>query len=200
MWMLYTKINAYHNLRHSCFISPSVIPSFKSDIIPYSTSLESIDLSFLENKIYTFHIQFYSVLPALVWFILRPCQHDNGYIDGRSQIKVHTDERTQVHSAQPSLAVTHPGTNRTRRYLTSVIESPSKHWSPPRALVYVVVLFHTSVNCMLNGWEEVVDIRSNVFGMHTTQCHKVVHTFPSSCALHMISFILWSKNVVNVKC
>jgi len=36
---------------------------------------------------------------GLVWFILRPCQHDNGYIDGRSQIKVHTDERTQVHSA-----------------------------------------------------------------------------------------------------
>jgi len=68
----------------------------------------------------------------LVWFILRPCQHDNGYIDGRSQIKVHTDERTQVHSTQPSLAVTHPGTNRARRYLTSVIESPSKHWSPPR--------------------------------------------------------------------
>jgi len=33
------------------------------------------------------------------WFILRQCQHDNGYIDGRSQIKVHTDERTQVHSA-----------------------------------------------------------------------------------------------------
>jgi len=31
----------------------------------------------------------------LVWFILRPCQHDNGYIDGRSQIKVHTDERTR---------------------------------------------------------------------------------------------------------
>jgi len=30
---------------------------------------------------------------GLVWFILRPCQHDNGYIDGRSQIKVHTDER-----------------------------------------------------------------------------------------------------------
>jgi len=34
------------------------------------------------------------------WLIdLRPCQHDNGYMDGRSQIKVHTDERTQVHSA-----------------------------------------------------------------------------------------------------
>jgi hypothetical protein len=40
-------------------------------------------------------------------FDLRPC-----YLDGRSQIKVHTDERTQVHSAQSSLAVTHPGTNR----------------------------------------------------------------------------------------
>ena len=38
-------------------------------------------------------------------FDLRPCQRDNGYLDGRSQIKVHTDERTQVHSAQSSLAV-----------------------------------------------------------------------------------------------
>jgi len=36
-------------------------------------------------------------------FILRPCQHDDGYMDGRSQIKVHTDERTQVHSARSSL-------------------------------------------------------------------------------------------------
>jgi len=49
---------------------------------------------------------------------LRPCQHDNGNIDGRSQIKVHTDERTQVHGAQSSLAVTHPITNRARRYFT----------------------------------------------------------------------------------
>ena len=61
---------------------------------------------------------------------LRPCQHDNGYMDGRSQIKVHTNERTHVHSAQSFLAVTHPGTKRARRYLTSVTESPSKHWSP----------------------------------------------------------------------
>jgi len=61
------------------------------------------------------------------WLIdLRPCQHDNGYMDGRSQIKVHTDERTQVLSAQSSLAVTHPSTNRARRYLTSVTKSPSK--------------------------------------------------------------------------
>jgi len=59
---------------------------------------------------------------------LRPCQHDDGYMDGRSQIKVLKDEQTQVNSAQSSLAVTHPSTDcRTRRYLTSVTELPSKH-------------------------------------------------------------------------
>jgi len=67
------------------------------------------------------------------WLIdFRPCQHDNGYIDVRSQIKVRTDERTQVHSTQSFLAVTHPSTNRNQRYLTSVTDSPSKHWSPLR--------------------------------------------------------------------
>jgi len=61
-----------------------------------------------------------------LWLIdLRPCQHDNGYMDGRSQIEVHTDERTQVHSAQSSLEVTHSSINRARRYLTSVTKSPS---------------------------------------------------------------------------
>jgi hypothetical protein len=70
----------------------------------------------------------------LNWYLidLRPCQHNNSYMDGRSQIKVHTDERTQVHSAQSSLAVTHPSTNQARRYLTSVTVSLSKHWSPSR--------------------------------------------------------------------
>jgi len=63
---------------------------------------------------------------------LRPCQHDNGNMNGRLQIKVHTDERTQVHSARSSLAVTHLRTNRVRRYLTSVTELPSKYWSPTR--------------------------------------------------------------------
>jgi len=58
---------------------------------------------------------------------LRPCQHENGYMKVRSQIKVHNDERTQVHSFQSSLAVTHPSTNLARRYLTSVTESSSKH-------------------------------------------------------------------------
>jgi len=35
--------------------------------------------------------------------ILHSCQHDNGYMDRRPQIKVHTDE--QVHNAQFSLTV-----------------------------------------------------------------------------------------------
>jgi len=64
------------------------------------------------------------------WFIYVPrCQHDNGYMDGQSQ-KVH--ERKQVHSTQSSLVVTHPSTYWARRYLSSVTESPSKHWLPPQ--------------------------------------------------------------------
>jgi len=51
----------------------------------------------------------------LVWIILRPCQHNDGYIDGQSHIKIHTDERTQVHSAQSSLMVTHRSTSQGRR-------------------------------------------------------------------------------------
>jgi len=45
--------------------------------------------------------------------------NDNGYVDGRSQIWVYTDERTQVHNAQSSLVVTHQSTNRGRRAVTS---------------------------------------------------------------------------------
>jgi len=41
-------------------------------------------------------------------------------MDGRSHIKVHTDEWTQVYSARSSLVVTHLSTTRARRYLTSV--------------------------------------------------------------------------------
>jgi len=41
-------------------------------------------------------------------FTLRPCQHDDGYMDGLSQIKVHTDERTQVHKRSVFPTVTHP--------------------------------------------------------------------------------------------
>jgi len=53
-------------------------------------------------------------------------------MDGRSQIKVHTHERTQVHSTQSALAVAHPSTNQARSYSTSVTQLPSKHWWPPR--------------------------------------------------------------------
>jgi len=36
------------------------------------------------------------------WLIdLRPCQHDNGYMD--CQLQIYTDKRTQAHSAQSSL-------------------------------------------------------------------------------------------------
>jgi len=49
--------------------------------------------------------------------------------DGRSQIKVHTDERTQVYSAQ---VVTHPSTYRGRRALTSVNVPQSWPLSPPQ--------------------------------------------------------------------
>jgi len=75
------------------------------------------------------------IVTIIDWLIeLRLCQHDKGYMDGRLQIKVHTNEWTQVQSPQSSLAVTHPGTNRARRYLTSVTESQSKLWSPPQTL------------------------------------------------------------------
>jgi len=48
-------------------------------------------------------------------FILRSCQHDNGYMDGQSQIKVRTDKRKHVHSSRSSLMVTHPSNNRGQR-------------------------------------------------------------------------------------
>jgi len=51
-------------------------------------------------------------------FLVRVGVNDNGYIDGRSQIQVHTDEQTQVHSVQSSLVVTHLSTNRGRCALT----------------------------------------------------------------------------------
>jgi len=44
-----------------------------------------------------------------------------GYMDGLSQIKVHTNDRTQVHSAQSSLETTHPSINRARRNLSDRI-------------------------------------------------------------------------------
>jgi len=103
------------------------------------------------------------------WLIdLRPCQHDNGYMDGRSQIKVHTDERTQVHSAQSSLAVTHSSTNRTRRYLTSVTESPSKHWLPPRTdrLATILISLYSSVVSSVTRWLPLRTFARQSFARH----------------------------------
>jgi len=34
---------------------------------------------------------------TMIQFYLRTCQHDDDYIDGLLQIKVHTDKRIQVH-------------------------------------------------------------------------------------------------------
>jgi len=47
----------------------------------------------------------YAEKKLLILIDLRPCQHHNGYMDGRSQIKVRTDERTQVHSARYNIYV-----------------------------------------------------------------------------------------------
>jgi len=64
------------------------------------------------------------------WLIdLRPCQHDNGYMDGQSQIKVHTDEWTQVHRTQSSMVVTHPSTNLCNTYLYTQRVRASWNWS-----------------------------------------------------------------------
>jgi len=72
--------------------------------------------------ILTIHYTLLTTVYTTVFFVffLRPCQHDTGYMAGRSQIKVHTDKRTQVHSTRSSLTVTHPSTNRGQRCLTSV--------------------------------------------------------------------------------
>jgi len=89
---------------------------------------------------------------------LRSCQHENGYIDGRSQLKVNTDERTQVHSAQSSLVVTHPSTNRARRYVTSVTEHALI--ARPR---FQVVLCTLSTNKLLIMGKFHRDLSNDVF-------------------------------------
>jgi len=76
--------------------------------------------------------------------ILRPCQHDDGYINGRTQIKVHTDERTQVHSARSSLAVAHPSTNRGRCCLTSVNVPLCKVLQYHLTYLYIAILLFAS--------------------------------------------------------
>jgi len=47
-------------------------------------------------------------------------QHVSTITAMSTQIKVHTDEQTQVHSPQSSLTVNHPRTNHAWRHLTSI--------------------------------------------------------------------------------
>jgi hypothetical protein len=56
--------------------------------------------------------------PTACVLVIYRRRHNGAIGVGRSQFSVHTDERTLVHSAQPSQAVTHPSTNRGRRALT----------------------------------------------------------------------------------
>jgi len=71
------------------------------------------------------------------WFILRPCQHDNGYTADQSQISVHVDEWTKVHCARFFLVVTHPNTNE--------FDLPQLHWA-----CYSACLGHHFIS--LVGW------------------------------------------------
>jgi len=72
-------------------------------------------------------------------WVIYVSQHDNvyAYMDGRSKIKIHNDERTQVHSPQSSMVATHPSTNRARRwaYLTSVTVFTEQALVPPADLI-----------------------------------------------------------------
>ena len=70
--------------------------------------------------------------PSWRWYSIHlPVKDERlSWPENRSQIKVHTDERTQVLGVRSSLMVTHPSTGRGRRALISVNESPSKQRSP----------------------------------------------------------------------
>jgi len=63
--------------------------------------MESLTLNIL-TIYFSVHEIFFAITFSLGFGLIHlcPCRRDNGYIDGQSQIKVHTNERTQVHSAQ----------------------------------------------------------------------------------------------------
>jgi len=111
----------------------------------------------------------------LVWFILRPqvspWWHDDGYIDGWSHFKVHTDERTQVHSARSSLVVTHPSTNRVLNF-------------SERALV-VTVSLHNTKCCDLRS--SVVEISATTSSRSLTQRCSLLKTFFFCIAYESVS-------------
>jgi len=72
----------------------------------------------------------------LVWFILRPCQHDDCFIDGRLQFKVYTDEWTQVHSERSSLTVTHWKSDNSVNSETTLAAYPYKAYNIYKHLNY----------------------------------------------------------------
>jgi len=126
------------------FISPSVANSAtlpQQKYTMYTKGIKTVWLEPAQTASLSAEMLIYSsmLLPhknTLVWFILRPCQHDDGYLDGRSQINVHTDERTQVNSDLSSLTVTWPSANQGQCCLTSVNVPLNFPWSPLYALVW----------------------------------------------------------------
>jgi len=126
---------------------------------------------------------------VLVWFILRQCQHDNGYTDGRSEIYVHTDERTEVHSDQSSLV--DPSTNQGRHTLTSVNVPLSQPWSPPQAVI-------ERQSQTFNAKPLTLHFRSNVNSKsyHFTvcvRCPECVNKYASN-EVHMEIYQKWYTN------
>jgi len=83
---------------------PQVVPH--SPLTP-AARVQLPDVALSRHGYHTFGVG------EMFWFglIHLNVQYDNGYIDGRSQKQVHTDERAQVHAAWSSLVDTHPSIN-----------------------------------------------------------------------------------------
>jgi len=84
--------------KHDLYIVFQLLVEFnglKSGKLEFSTKLLHCGAASAKTE-----VSRWKTVQTLIWFILRPCQYDEGYIDGRSQIKVHTDERTQDRSAR----------------------------------------------------------------------------------------------------
>jgi len=122
-------------------------------------------------------------------------------MDGRPQIKVHTDERTQVHSAQSSLEVTHPSINRVRRYKTSVTEvkslnTPRKHRLEARCYpIWKLRYIHFQIEVRHHGFStsgfSPFDCKSlplAPFGWpleHSYHCNLVAIYYGSTCIYYL---------------
>jgi len=114
---LYLKAerNNYPNINSYFFYSVSVYTKLcgYTHIQAYTERQKTLPIIYAASKtlntvlsgefglIYTFYVRISTMTPIQV----------------RSQNKVHTDERTQVHSVRSSLVVTHPSTNRGRRWM-----------------------------------------------------------------------------------